>query len=333
MATNDFQAFGNAAGANVMSQADYLALAARVSGFSSGTANSAQLNKVWRQASVMAYVLAQCISDITRQDVLDNGAPATILANLKASLAASSPAAGSARNASMIVAAASAIATFTADEVVVKTALGGSSWVLPSFSKTINLGTIGAGGMDTGTAPANGFVAIYAIYNPTTGASALLGVNATSVKAPEVYGGANMPAGFTASALVSVVPLNASAQIKALTQFNRSIDTAYQSVLTTTTPVTTPTAVSASAVLPKNAYAATVSISASEASSGSGVQFSVSGSSGQVSIVTVQAIVSGQTSSSGAIGRILLQVPQQLYYFMLNTNATTAGIGIYGYEF
>jgi hypothetical protein len=233
----------------------------------------------------------------------------------------------------MIVTTASATATLTADEIVVSTAIGGLRYCLPSFSKTINLGATGAGGMDTGTAPANGFVALYAIYNPTTGVSALLGRDATAVKAPEVYGGANMPAGYTASALVSILPINASSQIKACTQFNRVIDTAYQSVFTTTTPALTPTAVSVSAALPKNALAATVSISASETTSGAGVQFSVTGSSGQVSIVTVQAIVSGQTSSSGAIGRLLLQVPQQLYYFMLNTNATTAGIGVYGYEF
>lgn len=240
---------------------------------------------------------------------------------------------GGARNASMIVATASATATFTADEVAVKTALGGQAWLIPNFNKNINLATTGAGGMDTGTAPANGFVALYAIYNPTTGVSALLARDATSIKAPEVYGGANMPAGYTASALVSVVPTNASSQIKACTQFNRSIDTAYQAIFTTTTPTITPTLVSASAVVPKNASAVTLSIAATESSAGSGVAFSVSGSSAQVSIITVQAVVSGQTSSSAAIGKILLQAPQQLYYFMLNLSAISANIGAYGYEF
>jgi len=86
--TNDFLVFGGGAGANVMSQADWLALAQRASGFQSGVAQSAQLNKAWRQPSIMAAVLAQFISDRTGQDVLDDGTTATILTNLKASAAA-----------------------------------------------------------------------------------------------------------------------------------------------------------------------------------------------------------------------------------------------------
>ncbi|WP_454763355.1 phage tail protein [Cupriavidus campinensis] len=85
---NDFLVFGGAGGANVITQAAYAALGARASGFSSGTANSAQCNKTWRQSSIMAAVLAQFISDRTGQDVLDDGTTATILANLKLSAAA-----------------------------------------------------------------------------------------------------------------------------------------------------------------------------------------------------------------------------------------------------
>lgn len=84
---NDFLVFGGAGGANVITQAAYAALGARTSGFSSGTANSAQCNKTWRQSSIMAAVLAQFISDRTGLDVLDDGTTATILANLKASAA------------------------------------------------------------------------------------------------------------------------------------------------------------------------------------------------------------------------------------------------------
>ncbi|EOG8304075.1 hypothetical protein ACLIXB_003820, partial [Yersinia enterocolitica] len=117
---------------------------------------------------------------------------------------------GTSRNAKMSVTSASSTATFTADELIVQTALGGLQYKLSSFSKTINLATTGVGGMDTGTVPANGFVALYAIYNPITQISALLAVNASSVVAPEVYGGSNMPAGYTASALVSVLPTSSS---------------------------------------------------------------------------------------------------------------------------
>ncbi|MBH3433675.1 MULTISPECIES: hypothetical protein [Pseudomonas] len=87
MATNDFLPFAGGAGANVLTQSAYLAQTAlRSNGFSAGTAQSAQLNKVWRQASVMSAVLAQMISDNAGVDVIDDGTTATILANLKAAV-------------------------------------------------------------------------------------------------------------------------------------------------------------------------------------------------------------------------------------------------------
>ncbi|UYJ76113.1 hypothetical protein N4227_17330 [Yersinia enterocolitica] len=137
---------------------------------------------------------------------------------------------GTSRNAKMSVTSVSATATFTADELIVQTALGGLQYKLSNFSKTINLVTTGAGGMDTGAVPANGFVALYAIYNPTTQISALLAVNASSVVAPEVYGGSNMPAGYTASALVSVLPTSAS-QLAPVIQQGRRVSIVGASIL------------------------------------------------------------------------------------------------------
>ncbi|EKZ6384157.1 hypothetical protein [Klebsiella pneumoniae] len=86
MPTNDFKAFATGNSANVISQADYLALAALVSGFSSGKASSSQVNKALRQATVMANVLAQFIADSANVDVLDDGNTAAILSNLKNSM-------------------------------------------------------------------------------------------------------------------------------------------------------------------------------------------------------------------------------------------------------
>jgi hypothetical protein len=82
MAKNDFKPFATGAGANVMSQSDWEALTALLTGFQSGKASSAQMNKAFRQASVMASVLAQFIADQSGNDVLDNGDSATILTNL-----------------------------------------------------------------------------------------------------------------------------------------------------------------------------------------------------------------------------------------------------------
>ncbi|WP_029570115.1 hypothetical protein [Pantoea ananatis] len=91
MAVNNFKPFATGNGANVTSQADYEALASLISGFQSGKASSAQINKALRQSTVMASVLAQFISDSAATDVLDDGNPATILANLKAGMTALTP--------------------------------------------------------------------------------------------------------------------------------------------------------------------------------------------------------------------------------------------------
>jgi len=82
MATSDFLPFATGAGSNVISQATYAALAAQQTGFQAGVANSAQLNKVWRQSSIMAAVLAQFIVNQTGQNAADDGTTATLIANL-----------------------------------------------------------------------------------------------------------------------------------------------------------------------------------------------------------------------------------------------------------
>ncbi|WP_106661646.1 gp53-like domain-containing protein [Escherichia coli] len=73
MAKNDFKAFATDRSANVISQEEWEALPALLSGFTAGKASSAQVNKVIRQASFIAAALAQFVSDKTQRDVLDNG--------------------------------------------------------------------------------------------------------------------------------------------------------------------------------------------------------------------------------------------------------------------
>ncbi|WP_196796387.1 hypothetical protein [Yersinia massiliensis] len=178
-----------------------------------------------------------------------------------------SPVVGASRNAKMSVTAASATATFTADQLTVTTGLSGQPYLLTSFSKTINLATTGAGGMDTGTVPAAGFVALYAIYNPTTQVSALLAVNATSVLAPEVYGGANMPSGYTASALVSVWR-TASSQFTIGYQLDRNVSFPRVTILSVTTGTTPLLAINMPNYLPINAKYCSVDGSAGTSNNG-----------------------------------------------------------------
>ena len=375
MGTNDFLPFGGGGAANVIDQPTYAALAARLTGFQSGTAQSAQLNKVWRQSSIMTAVVAQFIVNQTGQNATDDGTTVALLSNLATAVAVSArqnpvladtgtantyavanlaafPAyptvsglvidvsianantgastlnvdglgakpiyglalqplqsnelvakgvacflyvvastvnagngawvlmecaggaqqvafatrsqhaitaaqaaglVGAVRNLTMSVSAASASATLTADEIIVETALGGIRYCLPSFNRTVNLATVGAGGMDTGAAPISGFIALYAIYNPTTQTSALLAMNATSAVAPAVYGGANMPAGYTASALVSVWATNASRLLVVASQIDREVFVVPQTAFQTSTQQSSLTPLSISAIVPPNA--------------------------------------------------------------------------------
>lgn len=89
MAINQILPFGTVSGANVLAPADYQALAARLAGFSAGTAKSKELNTVWRQASFVAAMIGQYVADKAGQDVLDNGDLAALQAKFVAALAAS----------------------------------------------------------------------------------------------------------------------------------------------------------------------------------------------------------------------------------------------------
>lgn len=335
MAVNNFLPFAGGAGSNVLTQAEYAALAARTAGFSSGVAKSAELNKVWRQASIMAAVIGQLINDSTGQDALDDGTTATLVANLKASIKSQSlGVVGSARNLFMQVAAASATATLTADEIIVESALGGLTYRLASFNKTINLATTGAGGMDTGTVPANGYVALYAIYNPTTGASALLAVNATSTVAPEVYGGANMPSGYSASALVSVWR-TASSQFVAGHQVGRLISVASVVVGSTSTTIAF-TALDVSSAIPRNAKCVSGNFNINVTNPNTAALTIASNAlSGGAKQIAMSNSLAGTFYSSSSYSSLSIQTPQTVYW-MVSLNAGTlinAAFTIAQYEF
>ncbi|HCR1933091.1 TPA: hypothetical protein ONC54_002093 [Enterobacter roggenkampii] len=73
MPTNEFKPFSIAGGANVISQADYEALSALSTGFSSGVAKSNEINKVLRQSTFIAAAIAQFVSDKANVNVMDDG--------------------------------------------------------------------------------------------------------------------------------------------------------------------------------------------------------------------------------------------------------------------
>ena len=86
MATNDIKAFAAAGGANVLTQAEYQALSALSTGFTSGKASAKEVNKAIRQATLVAAALAQFVSDRGEVDVLDDGNVAGLATKLIAAL-------------------------------------------------------------------------------------------------------------------------------------------------------------------------------------------------------------------------------------------------------
>ncbi|WP_192563722.1 phage tail protein [Pseudomonas gozinkensis] len=158
---------------------------------------------------------------------------------------------GAARNLRMSLPVAASVATLTADQLIVEQP-GVGQYKLSNVNLSIDLTTVGAGGMDIGAAPASGSVGIYVIYNPDSKVAKMLAVNATSISIPEVYGGSNMPAGYTASALVSIWQTYASRLMLSGTQYQRLVSIGKTSILSNGVSQTW-TPLSLAAVVPKNA--------------------------------------------------------------------------------
>ena len=243
---------------------------------------------------------------------------------------------GGVRNARMAVTVSLATATFTADEIGVKTALGGSAWLLSNFSKTINLGTIGADGMDAVGPPTNGWVALYAIYNPTTAVSALLAVDVSSSVAPEVYGGASMPAGYTASALVSVWKIQASKFVIA-NQVDRSLSFPYIQVANSGAQIASLTSVSIAGAVPSNAIACGgfMAINGTDSTNAITVLASTAGGVGQVQVAGNSTTGGIQNISSGPFSGMKIITSRTLYWQAKVTTGTFGGGTVYvsSYDF
>lgn len=274
-----------------------------------------------------SYVLLYC-----------SGAPLQVANSIKSQHAVAlgqlTSVVGSARNLKCSVTAASATATFTADELIVETVLGGLKYQITSLNKSINLSATGAGGIDTGAAPTSGFVAIYAILNPTTGSTALLGVNATSVAAPEVYGGSNMPSGYTASALISVLPTNSSGLFTVAHQQDRFVHIASSSVVTTSSAGTN-VSVNVSSIIPKNAKTISGTLSAAVTTGSGAVNMIIASDSTSVTSRDHWAYSANSTPTKTNYSELPILTVQNMWY-SANANGGTAWswqVSINGYSF
>ena len=101
-----------------------------------------------------------------------------------------------------------------ADAVTVETT-SNIAYRLTEVNVTINLGTTGANGMDTGGAPIDNWLAVWVIYKPST--DAVAGLASLSGTAP------TMPAGYTAKARVGWMRTDSAADLKRTLQQGRRV--------------------------------------------------------------------------------------------------------------
>lgn len=227
---------------------------------------------------------------------------------------------GSMRNARMYT-TVSSTATFTADEIIVETALAGVPYSLGNYNQVINLSITGAGGMDIGTAPVNGFVALYAIYNPTTGSTSILATNATASIAPSIYSGGNMPSGYTASALISVWPTNGSGLLVTGIQLDRSINTAPITILNSAVLNGSLTSLSISSAVPLNAVTCKPVVQLGNTAT-STMGLTLTSSSLNIGFRNTVGTVTAGLTIAAAIPELALTVPQTLFYASSSTVGT-----------
>ncbi|MFX3547717.1 hypothetical protein V8918_03010 [Ralstonia mannitolilytica] len=278
------------------------------------------------RADITSFVLIECTGGAVQVAPATQSQHAAQFGQLPA-------VAGNMRSGRMSITTASATATFAADEVVVESALGGLPYRLANFSKTINLATTGAGGMDTGSAPTNGYVALFAIYNPTTQASALLAQNATTGGVAQVYNGANMPVGYTASALVCVWPTDGTGKLKPGIQRDRMISFPIVQVLSTVTTQASPTSLNISGAVPPNAVSVSGEMSVSNTST---IQqtLNVGGDQNMSGLNAVTGQANAGSSGIAANFNVIMAAAQTIWY----TSASGGGTSNYiiyvsGYSF
>jgi len=244
---------------------------------------------------------------------------ALVMQNPASGVVAASGIVGSMSNAKMYISAAAVSGTFTADQIIVATALNGLQYLLPTYSQTINLGTTGAGGMDTGAAPASGYVALYAIYNPATKATSIVATNATLSVAPTIYSGANMPSGYTASALIGVWPTTASSQFNPGFQRDRTLFFTAKILLTTGTVVPVPVSLPIASAVPPNAVFVSGFLIADALSAGTVYEINVGGDANLIGeqAVATEGIIDG-VKPVFPFNNVPIITTQTIYYGFAN---------------
>lgn len=278
---------------------------------------SGRANLTWRQ-DISSWVLAFCTGGA------EQVAPATASQHA-VQFGQVAGVVGSVRNLKCVLAAAGTSLTFTADEVVVESALGGLRYCLASLNATLNGGTTGLGGLDTGALAANSFYAIYAAIK-NDGTKGIFAQLEPVGGAPSIYGGANPPANVIATALISVWKTNGSSQFQQGYQRDRKVLFPQINGISSTTAQASFTSLSIAGIVPKCAVRAmgwigyatpatgTNAIAVAGDSTGSGQRETTSnGSSGlsasfELEILTAQTLYYTATASGGSFTTIYIVI-------------------------
>jgi hypothetical protein len=210
--TNQFAPWATAAGADVLSNAAYLALASRLAGFGIGITSPTEMNSVLRQASFVAAAIGQFAADYGSGNVNDDG----IVANFETNFI-------SALGGAFAVSAPSYLVRFhggltisndvTLPNTVIDIAVGAATsddfstmmQLKTAFTKSISAFVVGSGngGLDTGSAIASRWYHVHLIQG-SAGTDVLLSLSPTTP---------SMPTGFTKHRRIGSVFLDGSVHI------------------------------------------------------------------------------------------------------------------------
>lgn len=170
MATNDIKAFAAAGGANVLTQAEYLALAALSTGFTAGKANSKEVNKALRQATLVAAAFAQFVVDKGGVDVLDDGNVSGLSTKILSAInKTSQPLDATLSALSLLTGAADKLPYFNGDDTAALTAITAFARTILAQSNADGvLNELGLGD-GTGRLLATRMIATSGAYTPTIG--------------------------------------------------------------------------------------------------------------------------------------------------------------------
>jgi hypothetical protein len=220
-------------------------------------------------------------------------------------------------------------ASWTAQELIAETTLGGVPYKGSSLSLSFNGAGTGAGGMDTGSMPISADLSIYAIYNPTTNTWNTLGCAGSTSNGP-IYSGSHMPSGYTASTLLWAGVPDGSGDFQHFAQKGRRIYIEDVAVLTAGTS-TTSASISLGVIVP----AAAVEVwGGASVQTGASLSGSMAGEPVATSVADTGAgyqQVSGPTPPYGGNFQGIPMVTAQTMYYIVASGGSNMNIAINGY--